>query len=201
MLTPPNRVGVWSHQQWQAAASPHRLQMLALLGSGESLTAGELAAISGRSAQSLYPHLDALVACGLVAAHDPDASSGRARSFSLTPIARGPRVDPTTGVGRVLQSELLNIMLRDIGARLDRYARSAEGHPDSDDAVAETWSRSELTWLTAERRAELNALMQRAMQLCEEGRAERIGRRTNVVLIHFPDVTLKEDRGNRRTGD
>jgi hypothetical protein len=56
---------------------------------------------------------------------------------------------------------------------------------------------SELTWLDDDRRRRVNDLMRQIMAVVQEGRAARGGRRTNVLLYHFPDVTLREARLER----
>jgi hypothetical protein len=70
----------WSPQQWQAVSSPHRLQIMVLMAGLKQATVQELAELSGRTAQSLYPHLEALVA-----AQFRKRASGPARTCSDLP--------------------------------------------------------------------------------------------------------------------
>ena len=88
-------------------------------------------------------------------------------------------------------------MLHDSCARLRRYGTTVDGLPVKSGDERERVTMSELTWLDDDRRRRLNKLSMEILQIIREGRAERSGRRTNVVVYHFPDVTLREARKQR----
>lgn len=191
----------WSPQQWQAVSSPHRLQVMVLMAGLKQATVQELAELSGRTAQSLYPHLDALVHAGFLLVHEPQDTGRRSRTYALGPAAMLPPVDPSTGIGNAEAIELAALMLHDSCARLRRYGATVDGVPQNSGEDRERVTMSELTWLDDERRRRLNQLSMEILEVIREGRADRTGRRTNVVVYHFPDVTLREARAQRAKAD
>lgn len=164
-------------------------------------TVQELAELSGRTAQSLYPHLDALVNANFLVIHEPQDTGKRSRTYALGPAAMLPPVDPATGVGNSEAIELAALMLHDSCARLRRYGTTVDGVPLKSGDDRERVTMSELTWLDDERRGRLNQLSMEILQIIREGRVQRTGRRTNVVVYHFPDVTLREARKQRGKAD
>jgi DNA-binding transcriptional ArsR family regulator len=187
----------WTPQQWQAVSSPHRLQLLLLLTGLKEATVHELAELSGRTAQSLYPHLDALVHAGFLVVREPAETGRRSRVYACGPASMVAPVDATTGRGNRDSAELSALMLHDACARLRRFGSIAEGMPLGEGAERAVAMHSELTWLDDDRRRRVNDLMRQIMAVVQEGRAARGGRRTNVLLYHFPDVTLREARLER----
>jgi hypothetical protein len=162
-------------------------------------TVHELAELSGRTAQSLYPHLEALVHASFLIVREPSETGRRSRVYACGPASLVSPVDPHTGHGNGDASELSALMLHDACARLRRFGSIAEGTPLGSTADRLMATHSELTWLDDERRQRVNDLMRQIMSVVQDGRAARTGRRTNVILYHFPDVTLREarrDRGN-----
>jgi hypothetical protein len=160
-------------------------------------TVQELAELSGRTAQSLYPHLEALVGAQFLVVQEPHETGKRSRTYALGPAAALPPVNPATGIGNSDRIELAALMLHDSCARLRRFGAIAEGVPPKSGAECEQVTLSELTWIDDERRARLNALSMEILQIIREGRTKRNGRRTNVIVYHFPDVTLREARKQR----
>ena len=161
-------------------------------------TVQELAELSGRTAQSLYPHLDALVSAGFLVVHEPQDTGRRSRLYALGPAAALPPVNPETGQGNGDAIELAALMLHDACARLRRFGSVVEGVPLRADADREHVNMSELTWLDDDRRRELNMHIAEIKRIVDEGRKQRTGRRANVVVFHFPDVTLREARADKR---
>jgi len=188
----------WTPQQWLAVSSPHRIQLLALLdGLGEA-TVNELAELSGRTAQSLYPHLDALVNAGFLVMREPAETGKRSRIYARGPALSVAPVDPSTGNGNSNFADMGALVLHDASARLRRYGQTTEGVPNPSGFDAPHRLIAELTWLDDDRRRELNGLFTRIREVIQEGRVSRSGRRTNVLLYHFPDVTLREAKSTRR---
>jgi DNA-binding transcriptional ArsR family regulator len=187
----------WTPQQWQAVSSPHRLQLLLLLTGLKEATVHELAELSGRTAQSLYPHLDALVDADFLVVREPAETGRRSRIYVCGPASMVSPVDASSGRGNRDSAELAALMLHDACARLRRFGSIAEGVPVGEGAERTVAMHSELTWLDDARRRRVNELMQQLMTVVMEGRSARVGRRTNVLLYHFPDVTLREARLER----
>ena len=187
----------WTPQQWQAVSSPHRLQLLLLMTGLKEATVHELAELSGRTAQSLYPHLEALVHASFLIVREPSVTGRRSRVYACGPASLVSPVNPHTGHGNGDAAELSALMLHDACARLRRFGAIAEGTPIGTHDERMMATHSELTWLDEERRRRLNELTRQIMQVIQEGRAARKGRRTNVILYHFPDVTLREARRER----
>jgi len=170
---------------------------MVLMAGLKQATVQELADLSGRTAQSLYPHLDALVNANFLVIREPQETGKRSRSYELGPAAGQPPVDPKTGAGNQEAIELAALMLHDSCARLRRYAATVDGLPVKSGDERDRVTMSELTWLDDDRRRRLNQLSTEILQIIREGRAERSGRRTNVLVYHFPDVTLREARKQR----
>lgn len=160
-------------------------------------TVQELSELSGRTAQSLYPHLDALVAADFLIAREPSETGRRSRLYVLGPAAELAPSDTATGVGVRNAVELAALMLHDACARLRRYGSTADGVPSKLGLDAECVTTSELTWLDPDRRREVNRLVAEIQKVVQAGREARTGERTNVIVYHFPDVTLREARDHR----
>ena len=157
----------------------------------------ELAEFSGRTAQSLYPHLDALVSAGFLLLREPTETGKRSRVYARGPALSVPPVAPATGAGNGNMADMGALMLHDAAARIRRYGQTTEGVPTQAGIDASHRMYSELTWIDDERRRELNGLFARIREVIQAGRTSRSGRRTNVLLYHFPDVTLREAKSSR----
>lgn len=190
----------WSREQWLAIASPHRYQLLHLVASIGRTTVQELADLTGRSPQSIYPHLQSLANAGfLVAAAGNDGSSQtRGRAYLPGPALLVSPFDPETGNGSSRMAQLGAMMLHDATARLVRHGETSEGVPVGRGKAARQSMLASVTWLDESRRTRLNELYAAIAELVEQGRIARTGERVNVVAYHFPDVTLRESRHQRK---
>ena len=160
-------------------------------------TVQELAELSGRTAQSLYPHLDALVDARFLTVREPNETGRRSRVYACGPASKTTPTDANSGEGNKQAAELAALMLHDAGARLRRHGLTADALPTGSGPEQHHAYLSELTWLNDERRRRINEHFAQIMTIVQEGRVERNGRRTNVLLYHFPDVTLREARARR----
>lgn len=190
----------WTREQWLAIASPHRYQLLHLLASLGRATVHELAELTGRSPQSIYPHLQALCNVGFLVAcaTDDDTTQTRGRAYMPGPALLVSPVDPETGAGNSRMVELGAMMLHDAVARLLRHGETCEGVPVGRGQAARQSMLASVTWLDDARRARLNELCTAIAQLVEEGRRSQSGERATVLAYHFPDVTLRESRSQRK---
>jgi len=189
----------WSKDQWIAIASPHRYQLLHLVASIGRTTVHELAELTGRSPQSIYPHLQALADAQFLTAAtgEGDATHARGRAYMPGPALLVSPFDPDTGAGTSRMAELGAMMLHDAIARLQRHGEICEGSPVGRGQAARQSMLASTTWLDAKRRARLNELCTHIPALVEQGRGARDGERVHVLAYHFPDVTLRESRSNR----
>lgn len=170
--------------------------MILMKGLGEA-TVNDLAELTGRSAQSLYPHLDALVAARFLEIREPGESGKRSRSYACGPACKNAPFDPTTGRGNAQFAEMAALLLHDACARVRRFGQVAEGAPNGEGADSASAFVIELTWLDDDLRRRVNVHFDAIRQIIQEGRSKRSGRRTNLIVAHYPDVTLREAKGKR----
>lgn len=197
MPTPSDRPPeVWSDVHWRAAASPARLQLLtALEGLGRS-TVLALAEATGRSAPSLYPHLEQLERAGFLVSVEESVDGRKQRVYAPGPALKYSPVDPNGARGLTRLARAMKLLMDDASRRLSRWAASAEGSAIGTGRASRVHATSQTTWLDDDQRAELNALVERMNELLARARAERRGSLHTVVLAHFPDprgeVTARE---------
>lgn len=170
-----------------------------LMSSLKEATVQELAELSGRSAQSLYPHLDALVDATFLVMREPSETGKRSRVYACGPACGVSPIDFASGSGYRQEADLRGLMLTDGCARLKRHGALMEGTVLPGPEARIDRFHAELTWLDDERRARLDHHIGAILDIVREGRASRAGRRTNVFLAHFPDVTLREARKRNRS--
>lgn len=188
----------WSDAQWDALSSPHRVQLLGLIESLHRTSIRELSELTGRTGPSLYPHLRILENAQLVAV-ETERANGRSRRI----YCGGPALQwnvtahgrPDTR-GRAVK--LASYWLRDLGIRLKRWGQVREGGPAVHGVKATGMMISETTWLDEEQREELNRRLGELVEFIRQTRNERRGKRHNVAIYHFPDVTLREARERRK---
>lgn len=196
---PKGTSSTWSDAQWDALSSPHRVQLLGLIESLRRTTIRELSDLTGRTGPSLYPHLRILESAQLVAV-ETERHQGRACRVYCAGPALGWNVTehgrPDTR-GRAIK--LATYWLRDLGIRLQRWGKVREGGPAVHGAKATGMMISETTWLDEAQREELNRLLGELVGFVRRARDERRGKRHNVAIYHFPDVTLRDIRERRKS--
>ena len=89
------------------------------------------------------------------------------------------------------------LLLHDACARVRRFGQVAEGAPNGEGADSASAFVIELTWLDDDLRRRVNGHFDAIRQIIQEGRSKRSGRRTNLIVAHYPDVTLREAKGKR----
>lgn len=189
---------IWTDVQWDALSSPHRVQLIGLIEMLGRATTRELSELTGRAGPSLYPHLEILEDAQLVTV---ETEKGKGRAHRV--YCAGPALQWSTtahGVpdtrGRAVK--LAIHWLRDAGLRLERWGAVREGGPAAHGIKATGMMVSETTWLDDEQREELNRRVADLVTFMRKARDERRGRRHNVILYHFPDVTLRDVREHRK---
>ena len=188
------RAAVLTPRQWKALSSPHRVQVVAALQGIGRGTAAELAALTGRTPQSLYYHLGALSRLGLIGTKLERRGSRSVRVFEFDPELNQRTVDPRTGAGVERLGELAAAMMRDASARARRWSAVHRDRPisvgESSDAIMVT----EITWLTERDRIAANRLLRDLIDLVRRARLRRRGDRHCFALFHFRDYTIAEAR-------
>lgn len=187
--------GIWTDLQWRAAASPARLQLItAIEGLGRS-TVLALAEATGRSAPSLYPHLEQLERAGFVVSVEESVEGRKQRVYSPGPSMSLHPVDPHRAHGITRLARASKLLMDDASRRFSRWAATAEGQPIGVGDGARAFAVSHTTWLDDAQRAELNALITKMNKLIAHARAERRGSLHTVVLAHFPDPRGEASEG------
>ena len=188
MPTPADpQPGIWTDIHWRAAASPARLQLITAIEALGRSTVLSLAEATGRSAPSLYPHLEQLERAGFVVSIEESVDGRKQRVYSPGPSMSLHPVDPQRAHGIARLARTSKLLMDDASRRFSRWAAAAEGQPIGVGDAARAYAVSHTTWLDDGRRAELNALIARMVQLIARARAERRGSLHTVVLAHFPD--------------
>ena len=200
MATPATpQTGTWTDLHWRAAASPARLQLITAIEGLGRATVLTLAEATGRSAPSLYPHLEQLEAAGFVASVEESVEGRKQRVYSPGPSMKLSPIDPQRAHGVTRMARTAKLLMDDAARRFSRWAATAEGHPIGAGREARIHATSQTTWLDDEQRAELNGLVERMNELLARARVARRGTLHSVVLAHFPDprgeVTEAQDQG------
>lgn len=197
MSTPTSPDGArpsWTAPQWDAISSAHRLQLLQFIEGAGRATIKDLSGLTGRTGTSLYPHLEILEAAHLVAV-EIEVGKGRPRRVYMP----GPAVawerqssEPSSeGHSSILLGAQL---LSDLALRLRRWDKARRKKADQSRDLTNAALVSETTWLDDQQLQEVNAKVNELMSFVREARAQRRGKRHNVAVYHFPDVTLREAR-------
>lgn len=189
---------VWTDAQWDALSSPHRVQLLGLVESLQRTCIRELSELTGRTGPSLYPHLR-ILENALFVKVETERHNGRTRRVYCAGPALGWNVTehgrPDTR-GRAVK--LAGYWLRDLGIRLKRWGQVREGGPAVHGERATGMMISETTWLDDDQRQELNRRLGEVVEFIRRTQKERRGKRHNISIYHFPDVTLRDVRERRR---
>jgi DNA-binding transcriptional ArsR family regulator len=182
---PPH--GIWTDLHWRAAASPARLQLLTAIEGLGSLTVLALAEATGRSAPSLYPHLEQLEHAGFVVSSEETVDGRKQRVYAPGPSMKLSPVDPRGAHGIARLARASKLLMDDASRRFSRWAATAEGQPIGSGYESRVHAVSHTTWLDDAQRAELNTLVEQMTKLLARARVERRGSLHTVVLAHFPD--------------
>lgn len=190
----PTTGGSWTSLQWDAISSSHRLQLLQFIEGAGKASIKELSAWTGRAGTSLYPHLEILEAAQLVAV-EVEMGRGRPRRVYRPGVA----VTWSRNSGGTVDSNDSAIslgvqLLSDLALRLRRWGKArvpksvVAGLDRSASIVSET------TWLDDDQRKQVNVMVDELMAFVRTAREQRRGKRHNVAVYHFPDITLREAR-------
>jgi hypothetical protein len=186
--------GGWSMQQWRAVRSPHRVHLLAALEALGDASVAELAALTGRSRQSIYPHLAAMARMGIIGTSVSLNTHREVVRFRYLAEMLARSVDPATGTGLRQGADVSARALGDAQLRCRRWGMVADGKPIDFVRNPEAMTHIRITWLDEASRSRLNQLLRQVRSLLQQGCIRRKGQRTCVLLFHFPDFTAREAR-------
>ena len=163
-------------------------------GLGEA-TAYELAELTGRSASSIYKHLDALVAADLLSERSERRGGRMQRVFARGPGLDLPMLDLATGAGGTQFGKLSAAALRAAASQAERFGRAVDEGSAGDPFPA--MLHVDIAWLHAPARRRVLALMHQVLDIARRAPRGRTGARMQVVLCCFSDLTLRQMRARR----
>jgi len=185
---------VWTDAQWEAISSAHRLQLLQFVEGAGQATIKELSEWTGRASTSLYPHLEILEAAQLVAV-EVEIGKGRPRRVYRAGAAVGWTAHPRGSASSSESAITLGVqLLSDLALRLRRWGKARIARPSASAPERIAALISETTWLDDDQLTEVNARVTELMDFVRTARGQRRGKRHNVAVYHFPDITLREAR-------
>ncbi|MDX2148271.1 MAG: helix-turn-helix domain-containing protein [Planctomycetota bacterium] len=173
--------------QVRALASPVRQEIVDALESAGPRTMAELAGLLGRRADALYFHVRHLLAVGLVVEREPRVDGRHVASvydvawrpmrLSYRPPARAKDI-------RAVVSGATRLALRDFGEALASVPHLEQepdrGRPDN------LWGARAKGWLTKEQLAELNGLLERALQMLRDSPPREDAACVSVCFVLAP---------------
>lgn len=187
----------WTAAQWAAMRSPHRVHLLAALEALGEGTLAEVSVLTGRSRQSVHPHLKAMVVAGIIGTSMRTVHGRDVATYRFLPERIVASVNQATGFGLRQAADISARALQDAQARCHRWGRMADRRPIDLAINPEAVTSVCTSWLDAAQRRKFNDLLRQAMAVLREGCATRKGRRTFVLIYHFPDYTARETRAQR----
>ena len=203
-------VNGWNYLLWHAVNSPHRMHLVSMLEALKKSTVAELAELTGRSQQSIYPHLKILVKAGLVRELQkpvhiakngrkslsktvPKLSASRSTCFyEFNPASFQKAIESKNGVGLMRATHLTSILLHDLGLRCKRWGEANERAGMRVAIHNQNLMSTEITWFTNSHWKQFNKLAAQLMKLIRDARHNRKGQRMCIGLFQFPDVTVAE---------
>jgi hypothetical protein len=192
--SPDGTVPSWTSAQWEAISSAHRLQLLQFIEGAGRATIKDLSGWTGRTGTSLYPHLEILEAAHLLSV-EIEVGKGRPRRVYMPGPATAWNRQSTEQSSDGHSSISLGAqLLSDLALRLRRWGKARMKKAVEARDLRNAALVSETTWLDDQQLQEVNAKVNELMSFVREARAQRRGKRHNVAVYHFPDVTLREAR-------
>lgn len=172
-------------QQWEAASSPVRIEIIEVMRSVAPCSVAELARALDRPADALYHHLRKLREAGLVRQVE-SRRVGKQTEAVLDLVAERMAFDHDVQTGRNVHlyvrvaSALLTIVERGYFGALRRAGLELHG-PQKD-----VWGRVEMAWLGPEQLARVNEHLNAVVAIMAEGRARPSGRLMYFLPFVFP---------------
>lgn len=186
--------GAWTAEQWRAMRSPQRVHLLAALQAFGEASVADLAMLTGRTRQSIYPHLTDMARAGLIGRGARQEQGRMVTSFKFLPEQLARCVDTRTGRGIRAAADVSARALHDAGLRCHRWGKVADNRAIDLFQNPEAVTSIRVTWLDDRLRLRLNQLLRQAARVLQQGCTRRKGQRTCVLMYHFPDFTAAEAR-------
>jgi DNA-binding transcriptional ArsR family regulator len=181
--------GRWTEAQWTCLMSPARLAILQILDSVKDFSASELARASGRRAESLYPHLEALAAAGLIEFRASGANAGR--RYAISEVGRSSPVDYETGAGMSRIARVIEMQARESARKARRVAEMAE--TDSE-LAREFYFVLQVGWLDEAKLARFQKILRELREMCVGSESDPSGQRFLLEVKCFRDLSLPDVR-------
>ncbi|PCI08314.1 hypothetical protein COB72_08540 [bacterium] len=173
-------------------ASPIRVEVLNAVCALEECSTAEIAAFTGRSRTSLYPHIEQLVDAGLILEADARLMSKRWEQL-YRPIAR------TVGT-KHNSKDPDNVAYHQaygkaVGRLMARLHDRATAQPDAvvRGPQRDTFAGASCAWVDEETLKEINEHIQRIWEICQNSRPSEDAKLVNVGVILAPDTRKKSD--------
>lgn len=177
---------IYNAQEMWVLASPIRVEVLNAACALEECSVADIAAITGRSRTSLYPHIEMLLGAGLII-ESGQRLAGKRYEQLYRPIARSV-------VTRHNSKDPDNVAYHQaygnaVGRTMARLHQRATASPDAvvrgpgRDTHAGIYS----VWVDDESLAEVNAMLERIWEICEQSHPGDGRRLVNVGVFLAPD--------------
>lgn len=187
---------VTSPQDWEVLASPVRTEIAEAIRLLGPCSISEVAALLDRPADSLYRHIDLLVAAGFV--REAGVRKGDRNIERLVDVVADDfHVEFASSTGAPENNAIVQTASSFLGA----MGRAVRDSAAARQLVFTSENRNisinyELSWLTPERFQEVRALIRRLKQIMDEGKKSRQGRLYVSLAMACP-VTRKRGAGTR----
>lgn len=188
-----------SEDMW-VLASPIRVEVLNAVCALAECSAADIAAFTGRSRTSLYPHIEQLVEAGLILETDVRLAGKRYEQL-YQPIAR------TVGTKHNLD-DAENVAYHQaygnaVGRLMARLHERATADPDAvvRGPLRDTNAGIASAWVDDESLAEINELVERIWEQCRTTQPGEGKRLVNIGIMLAPDRRKARDHPSKNQGD
>lgn len=182
---------IYKPEEMWVLASPIRVEVLNAVCALEECSVAEIAAFTGRSRTSLYPHIEQLVESGLMIEGESRLAGKRYEQL-YHPIARtvGTRHDSSDPDNVAYHQAYGNA----VGRLMARLHERATANPDAvvRGPQRDTNACLQVAWVDDDSLAELNTLVDRILEICRDSRPSEDGKLVNIGIMLAPD-SRKQD--------
>jgi DNA-binding transcriptional ArsR family regulator len=177
---------IYDPQEMWVLASPIRVELLNTVCGLEECSVAEIAAFTGRSRTSLYPHIEQLVEAGLIFESDVRLSGKRYEQL-YRPIARtvGTKHNSKDPENIAYHQAYGNA----VGRLIARLHERATAQPNAvvRGPLRDTNAGIHTAWVDDESLEELNELIERIWEICRTSEPNEDSRLINIAVMLAPD--------------
>lgn len=184
---------IYDAQTMWVLASPIRVDVLNAVCALEECSVAEIAAFTGRSRTSLYPHIEQLLESGLIFEGEKRLAGKRYEQL-YTPIARSIATkhnskDPENVAYHQAYGNAVGRLMARLHERATAQPDAAVRGPTRD-----THAGIFSAWVDDSELEEINTLLSRIWEICRESHPGDGKRLVNVGIIMAPDRRTQEQR-------